>query len=131
MNREFILEAAQARHAHLRGRNPETDVVRPVLAVCRLHRSVAWCERFNSGAGRLWNAKTQKTSRFIRFAFPGCPDIMGQLRIHGRLLCVECKFGRGDLSYDQRKFLNHAQEHGALVIIARDPLKVIAELDQW
>ena len=53
-----------------------------VLQALRAHPAVAWCERMNSGVARMGD-------RFVRFGWPGCPDVLGQLK-DGRLL---------DLSY--------------------------------
>ena len=54
-----------------------------VLTAVRAHPLVAWCERMNSGAAKVGD-------RFIRFGWPGCPDVLGQLK-DGRLLGVEVK----------------------------------------
>ena len=51
-----------------------------VLQALRTHPAVAWCERMNSGAARMG-------ARFVRFGWPGCPDVLGQLK-DGRLLGV-------------------------------------------
>jgi hypothetical protein len=59
-----------------------------VLGALRTHAAVAWCERMNSGAVRMG-------ARFVRFGWPGCPDVLGQLR-DGRLLGVEVKGPKGN-----------------------------------
>jgi hypothetical protein len=128
--REFILESAQSRYAKHRSRNPETDVVSACLHVCRMHRAVAWAERINTGAGRIWNDRDKKLSQFIRFGFRGAPDIIGLLR-GGRMLLIECKFGKPRLSTDQRRVLEHSACEGAFVIVTTDPVKLSAELDHW
>jgi hypothetical protein len=130
MNRTLVLECAQTRYAAHRGVNPETVVVEACLHVARLHRAVAWAYRLNSGAGRIWNAKTRKLSQFIRFGFPGAPDIIGQLR-GGRMMLIECKFGKSKLRPDQRRVLEHAACEGAFVLVTTDPTELAQELDRW
>ena len=62
---------------------PEAAALVEVLKALRTHPAVAWAERMNTGAARVGN-------RFIRFGWPGCPDVLGQLK-GGRLLGVEVK----------------------------------------
>ena len=64
-----------------------------VLKALNTHAAVAWCERMNSGAARMG-------SRFVRFGFKGCPDVLGQLK-DGRLLGVEVKAKTGRLRPEQ------------------------------
>ena len=44
-----------------------------VLQALRAHPAVAWCERMNSGAARMG-------SRFVRFGWRGCPDVLRELQ---------------------------------------------------
>ena len=60
---------------------PEAAALVEVLKALNAHPGVAWVHRCNSGAARVGN-------RFIRFGWPGCPDVLGQLK-DGRLLGVE------------------------------------------
>ena len=60
---------------------PESAALVEVLKALRAHPAVVWCERMNSGAAKVGG-------RFIRFGWPGCPDVLGQLK-DGRLLAVE------------------------------------------
>lgn len=62
---------------------PEAAALHEVLKALHAHPAVAWAERMNSGAVRVGG-------RFIRFGWPGCPDLLGQLK-DGRLLGVEVK----------------------------------------
>ena len=68
-----------------------------VLKALRSHKAIAWCERMNSGAVRIGR-------RFVRFGWPGCPDVLGQLK-DGRLLGVEVKAPTGKLRPAQHAFL--------------------------
>ncbi len=74
----------------------------------------------NTGAARIGD-------RFIRFGFPGCPDVLGQLK-DGRLLAVEVKAPAGRLRPEQRAFLSLVRQHGGLAIVARDYRDVHAAL---
>ena len=100
------------------------DAVKRALA---LHPAVAWFERMNSGAGFLWRPGSAK-SQFMRFGFPGCPDILGQL-VDGRLLAIEVKKPSGTVSKEQAAFLQQATKHGALALVARSVDEVLAALN--
>lgn len=69
---------------------PEAAALVEVLQALRANPLVAWCERQNTGAAKVGN-------RFIRFGWPGCPDVLGQLK-DGRLLGVEVKSASGRAS---------------------------------
>lgn len=62
---------------------PEAAALVEVLKALRTHPAVAWAERMNTGAAKVG-------TRFIRFGWPGCPDVLGQLK-DGRFLGVEVK----------------------------------------
>jgi hypothetical protein len=91
-----------------------------VLKALRAHRAVAWCNRMNSGATRVG-------SRFIRFGWRGCPDVLGQLK-DGRFLGVEVKAATGRLRAEQRVFLERVRESGGVAFVARDCRDVTREL---
>lgn len=78
---------------------------------------VVWYARMNSGAGKLQYG-TAKASQFIRFGFPGMPDVLGQLP-GGRLLAIEVKRPSGKVTDDQAAFLEKAGRSGALAFVAR------------
>jgi hypothetical protein len=61
---------------------PEQGVLNAVMALLRAHPRVAWAARINSGAYKT------PDGRFIRFGFPGCPDVIGQMK-SGRILMIE------------------------------------------
>ena len=93
-----------------------------VLQALRTHAAVAWCERMNSGAFRMG-------ARFVRFGWPGCPDVLGQLK-DGRLLGVEVKSPTGKLRPEQADFLDRVRAAGGVAFMARDCRDVLRELDR-
>jgi hypothetical protein len=103
-------------------RKLEADAQVEVLKALHAHPAVAWCERMNSGAARVGK-------RFIKFGFPGCPDVLGQLR-DGRLMAVEVKAPKGKLRPEQKIVLERIREAGGLAFVARNCLDVFHELNQ-
>ena len=93
-----------------------------VLRALRTHPAVSWCERMNSGAARIG-------SRFVRFGFRGCPDVLGQLK-DGRLLGVEVKGPTGRLRPEQELFLARVRGAGGVAFMARDCRDVQRELSR-
>lgn len=94
---------------------PESAILAAVLALLRVHPAVAWAARFNTGA---YVAREGPRERYVRYGFPGCPDVLGQLKT-GRLLAIECKRPSGRLSGDQQAFLERAAQYGAAAGVAR------------
>ncbi|WP_407925438.1 VRR-NUC domain-containing protein [Geothermobacter ehrlichii] len=78
------------------------------------------CERLNSGA-------LKAEERFIRFGFPGCPDLM-VLDPVVRVGFIEVKAPGGRLSKDQRDFREHCRRSGIPHLVARSLEDVI---DWW
>lgn len=99
---------------------PEAAALVEVLQALRANPMVAWCERMNTGAAKVGN-------RFIRFGWPGCPDILGQL-IDGRFLGCEVKSPTGRLRPEQSLFLARINQAGGLGFMARDLRDVHREL---
>ena len=99
---------------------PEAAALYEVLLALNSHPDVAWCERMNSGAARIGN-------RFVRFGWPGCPDVLGQLK-DGRLLGVEVKASKGKLRPEQSIFLERIRCAGGVAFVARDFRDVVREL---
>ncbi len=91
---------------------PEAAALVEVLKALRTHPAVAWAERMNTGAAKIGN-------RFIRFGWPGCPDVLGQLT-DGRLLGVEVKAVKGRTSPEQVAFLERINRAGGVAFVARD-----------
>ena len=109
----------------------ESVIQKAVLQALRLHPKVAWCERMNTGAGYLGqDNKTTgafKKGRFIRFAFKGCSDILGQLT-DGRFMACEVKAAGGQLRDDQAHFLSRVNQFGGVGFIARSIDDVVRHL---
>ena len=91
---------------------PEAAALVEVLKAVRAHPLVEWCERMSSGAAKV-------EGRFIRFGWPGCPDVLGQLK-DGRLLGVEVKAKAGRLRPEQAVFLERIRGAGGVAFVARD-----------
>lgn len=84
------------------------------LAVCP---SVAWAVRMNTGAVKI-PAIDGKPPRFVRYGFPGCSDILGQMK-DGRVLAIEVKSAVGRLSEPQEAFLELVAIHGGVSGVVR------------
>ena len=91
---------------------PEAAALVEVLKAVRTHSLVAWAERKNSGAAKV-------EGRFIRFGWPGCPDVLGQLK-DGRLLGAEVKAKAGRLRREQAVFLERIRGAGGVAFVASD-----------
>ena len=114
----FGLERQQPRHLDRK----EAAALVEVLKALRTHPAVAWVERMNSGAVRIGG-------RFLRFGWPGCPDVLGQLN-DGRLLGVEVKGPAGKLRPEQAVFLDRVRTAGGVAFVARDLRDVRRELNE-
>ena len=108
----------------------EGSVQAAVLGYLRLDRRVAWVQRFNTGAHVTaeTGANGKPKRRFIRYAFPGCADLLGQLR-DGRFLAVEVKTRTGRVSPAQEAFLATVARHGGVAVLARSIEDVRRTLD--
>lgn len=100
---------------------PDAAALAEVLLALRSHPAVCWSERMNSGAARIGN-------RFVRFGFPGCPDVLGQLR-DGRVLAIEVKSSKGRLRPEQSIFLDRVHGAGGVAFVARNCLDVLTQLN--
>lgn len=83
------------------------------LAVCP---QVAWAERMNSGAVKI--PVPGGKDRFIRYGFPGCADIIGQLK-DGRFLAIEVKSRTGRATEAQAAFLKRVATSGGVSGVVR------------
>lgn len=101
---------------------PEAAALVEVLQALNAHSAVAWCERMNSGAVRIGK-------RFVRFGWPGCPDVLGQLK-DGRLIGVEVKAPKGKLRPEQAIFLERIRCAGGVAFMARDCRDVFRKLEK-
>lgn len=101
---------------------PEREnVLNPVMEILKHHPKVAWRVRINSGAYKT------PDGRFIRFGFPGCPDILGQM-CDGRILMIECKSESGQLTAEQKAVLANVIKHGGCAGMARcvaDAIRIV------
>lgn len=97
----------------------EADVLATVLEyLALLERTgrLAWYARMNTGAGRLQTPRGP--SQWVRFGFPGQPDVMGQLP-DGRFLALEVKRPSGRVRPEQAEFLAKVERHGGIAAVVR------------
>lgn len=102
-------------------KKPEAAALAEVLKALRTHPNVAWIERMNSGAFKI-------SSRFVRFGFVGCPDLIGMMR-NGRFIGVEVKSQKGRLRPEQAMFLELVRANGGIAFVARDCRDVFKYLE--
>lgn len=114
----FGMEQAEPRRVDRK----EAAALVEVLQALRTHPAVAWAERMNSGAARMG-------ARFVRFGWPGCPDVLGQLK-DGRLLGVEVKRPDGRLRPAQAEFIGRIRAAAGVGFVARDCRDVLRELEK-
>ena len=124
--REAETAAARPSLALKHSEIPEAQVLKAVLAALLRHPRVHRAWRVNSGAGHLVY-RDGSASRFLRFGFPGCPDLHGVMK-DGRALFVECKRVGGRLTDDQDKFLCDMRAVGAVAFVAFGVEDVMREL---
>ena len=93
----------------------EAAVLSAVLIRLQYDRRVAWVARMNIGAHVVDDGKRR---RFIRYGFPGCSDLIGQLR-DGRFLAVEVKRPTARATEAQAEFLAQVRANGGVSGIAR------------
>jgi hypothetical protein len=96
----------------------EKDIQRVILSALRLHPKVARIERTNTGAGKF-QGKNGKAGRFIRFGFPGQPDLTG-IANDGRVIAIEIKrpSTRHNVSTEQRAYLDQVSAAGGYAGVA-------------
>lgn len=107
---------------------PESAVLDAVLKTLLLHPKVKLAWRVNSGAGKFLYPDGS-TSQFMRFGFPGCPDIHGVMH-GGRALFVECKRRGEKPTDDQAAFLAKMKSAGAVAFVAYLSDDVMRELER-
>ena len=104
--------AQQGARASAARRTPEAVVLRAILDYLKIDKRVRWVQRMNSGAIPV------EGGRFVRFGFPGCPDILGQMR-DGRTLWIEVKRPQGRPTAAQAAFLELVASPHTVVGVAR------------
>lgn len=95
----------------------EAEVLSSILAALNFYPRVAWFVRANAAAGKLLYPDGT-TSQFMRFGFPGCSDIIGQM-VDGRFLAIETKRPSGRTTDAQAAFLETVRTHGGLAFVCR------------
>jgi hypothetical protein len=120
------------KNARTEPESSEHAIQRSILTYLAIDRRIAWYQRFNTGAIRLEsrNAEGKPSRRFVRFAFPGCSDILGQL-VTGHLLAIEVKRPRTGPTDEQAAFLAQVNRAGGLGLIACAVEDVKAALDRF
>jgi len=107
----------------------EAQVLKSILTWLRRDSRVAWANRFNTGAHVVGEGRHR---RFIRYAFPGCSDILGQL-VTGQFLAIEVKrpSTRGKARPEQLAFLETVNRHGGLGLVAAGIDEVASGIDAF
>lgn len=105
----------------------ESQVLQTVLRVLELHPLVSKVWRVNTGAGKL--VRSNGASQFMRFGFPGCPDIHGYMK-DGRAIYCEVKRPSGEVSTEQAAFIEQARKAGCVAFVARNVDDVLKELNE-
>lgn len=119
----------QTKKLKLTAEPKEAAILASILQALNFYPSVAWFVRANAAAGKLIYPDGS-TSQFMRFGFPGCSDIIGQMKPRSRgypgaWLAIECK-RLGEYPTDkQQAFLDRVNANGGMGFVARsvDDLK--------
>ena len=94
----------------------EHQVQTAILRYLEVSPRVAWDRHNNTGAVKI-PAPSGK-DRFVRYGFPGCSDIIGQLT-DGRFLAIEVKSKTGRATEAQSEFLAMVATNGGVSVLAR------------
>lgn len=108
---------------------PESDVLASVLEFLQLHPQVGKVWRQNTGAGRFVYPDGS-ASRFLRFGFVGCPDIMGFM-VDGRAIFCETKAPGGRKKPDQVAFIEAALAAGCVAFFASSVSEAVDALREF
>ena len=110
----------------------EHDLQAAILLYLAWDPRVAWAHRFNTGAHVVIGQKQDGTPsrRFVRYAFTGCADLLGQLTT-GQLLAIECKRAGGKARAEQKIFLQQVRDAGGLALLARSIADVQDGIDHF
>lgn len=122
LSSELDLDRLSAERRERRQVVPERDVLAAVLELLQRHPRVAWCRRFNSGVTKYRDGAGAE--RWVRYGFPGCPDVLGQLRPMppnpiGALLAIEVKSDTGRPTPEQQAVLETINAAGGVAFVAR------------
>lgn len=103
----------------------EAQTQSAILRYLAIAPRVAWAARMNSGAVKI--PVPGGKDRFVRYGFPGCPDVLGMFT-DGRLLAIEVKSPTGRATAEQRAFLELVAASGGVSVLARSVDDVVAAL---
>ena len=81
----------------------ETKILKSIIEYLERDNRVAWANRMNVGGAKVRNPGGP--TRWVKFAFKGCSDIIGQMK-DGRFLAIEVKKPGGKLTESQCEFLD-------------------------
>ena len=119
----FLRNGKGLNPANLRRNAPRANTRREAATLKAILDWFAWqgirCERLNSGAVR-------QEDRFIRFGFPGCPDLM-VLDHRLPLGFIEVKATGGRMSKGQREFQQFCHLHRIPHLVAAS----VEEVSAW
>ena len=101
----------------------EGQVLKTVLRALELHPDIAFAVRMNSGATKTISGG------WIKFGFPGCPDIWAMTKA-GKLVVCEVKRPSGRTTIDQDAFLEKVNGNGGIAFVARSADCVLRELSK-
>jgi VRR-NUC domain len=104
----------------------EAQTQAAILRYLAIAPRVAWAQRMNSGAIKI--PVPGGKDRFVRYGFPGCPDILGMFT-DGRLLAIEVKSPTGRPTPEQAAFLAKVAENGGVAVLAKSVDDVIAAIN--
>jgi hypothetical protein len=93
----------------------ESAVLASIMQALAFYPKVAWHARMNSGSYTVGEGAER---RYIRFGFPGCPDILGMMT-DARLLAIEVKRLSGRTTEAQDAFLETVRANGGVAFVAR------------
>ena len=103
----------------------ESQIQKSILQLLNSHPSVAWAHRMNTGAAKY---KGKNKDYFVKFAFKGCSDIIGQMKT-GHFLAIEVKREGGKATREQKVFIDNVKENGGLSCIAYSVDDVLSALE--
>ena len=87
--------------------------------ILRLYGAHPRLRLWRANAGRAFVPTARGGLRTIQVNIPGCPDIIGWLRPHGRFVGIECKSDRGRLRPEQAAFRDRLVADGGIYVEAR------------
>ena len=100
----------------------EKDIQTAALELLSVHPRVAFVWRQNTGGFE------DARGHHVRFAFPGCSDILGMLK-GGRMFAIEMKRQGKNATPEQQGFLLKVARHGGLAFVARSVEDVVKGLE--